>query len=194
LIVVTGVLGIGLVLMIVGVAMEGGYPIPAEVEQETDTPAGEIIFIIGVLPWALLLSQVFFWGAVIGMFAGALWLLVGLMIGIEALYLRATRGRWVRPSLLTDEGEPAQTYSSSAPPRGPPPRAPRGDPLGHYAALGLDQRASNRLAQHAYRRQAMRHHPDRGGDLSRMQRINQAWEVIGNPKRRAAYDQGLLSI
>jgi hypothetical protein len=66
------------------------------------------------------------------------------------------------------------------------------DPYGHYAALGVDPCSPHRLVRLAYRRQAMRNHPDRGGSVHRMQRINEAWAVVGDPDRRRAYDAGAL--
>lgn len=35
----------------------------------------------------------------------------------------------------------------------------------------------------------MQHHPDRGGDQNRFQEIQQAYEVLADPARRAQYDQ-----
>ena len=44
----------------------------------------------------------------------------------------------------------------------------------------------------AYLALARLHHPDRhGGDTTRMQALNQAWAVLGDPGRRAAYDRDL---
>jgi DnaJ-class molecular chaperone len=40
----------------------------------------------------------------------------------------------------------------------------------------------------AYRRLAMQHHPDRGGDQNRFQEIQQAYDVLGNDQKRAQYD------
>jgi len=44
----------------------------------------------------------------------------------------------------------------------------------------------------AYRRMARRHHPDvAGSDDAVMQRLNQAWAVLGDPAQRVAYDRAL---
>jgi curved DNA-binding protein CbpA len=43
--------------------------------------------------------------------------------------------------------------------------------------------------RHAYRQLALRHHPDRGGDLRTMQALNGAWSVLGDPDRRQEYDR-----
>ena len=60
-----------------------------------------------------------------------------------------------------------------------------------YATLGVPRGATERQVREAYRRLAKRHHPDldpthESGD--RMRRINQAWEILSSPTRRAQYD------
>jgi curved DNA-binding protein CbpA len=40
----------------------------------------------------------------------------------------------------------------------------------------------------AFRRQAMKHHPDRGGDSVLFQDINEAYSVLSDRQKRAAYD------
>jgi curved DNA-binding protein CbpA len=63
--------------------------------------------------------------------------------------------------------------------------------LDPYATLGVPRNASQRQVRQAYRRLAMRHHPDLhpGAETTeRMQRVNQAWEILSNPTRRASYD------
>jgi DnaJ domain len=74
--------------------------------------------------------------------------------------------------------------------------APRGgpDPHGYYTALGVDPRSSHRLIRVAYRRQALRNHPDRGGSVRRMQTINEAWAVVGDSVKRRAYDAGAAAV
>jgi curved DNA-binding protein CbpA len=60
-----------------------------------------------------------------------------------------------------------------------------------YATLGLPRGASERQVQQAYRQLARRYHPDLHPDAEtteRMQRVNQAWEILSSPTRRASYD------
>jgi curved DNA-binding protein CbpA len=64
----------------------------------------------------------------------------------------------------------------------------RGVISNHYAVLGVPQTADRRDIQRAYRALARRTHPDFGGDESAMARINEAWHVLSDPGRRAAYD------
>lgn len=58
----------------------------------------------------------------------------------------------------------------------------------HYEVLGVATTATADEVRAAYRRAARDHHPDFGGDGLRMQDLNAAWHVLGDPIRRAAYD------
>jgi curved DNA-binding protein CbpA len=66
---------------------------------------------------------------------------------------------------------------------------------GHYATLELEPGASQREIRAAYRRLARATHPDgHDGDLAmerRFKRIARAYEVLGDAKRRKAYDERL---
>jgi curved DNA-binding protein len=59
----------------------------------------------------------------------------------------------------------------------------------HYQTLGVDRTASLEEIKRAYRRLASQHHPDKGGDKTRFQEIQQAYDVLGDPQRRADYDR-----
>ncbi len=61
----------------------------------------------------------------------------------------------------------------------------------HYDVLGVDVTATPEEVRTAYRLAARDHHPDAGGDAGRMQEVNAAWHVLGDPVRRAAYDRDL---
>lgn len=65
----------------------------------------------------------------------------------------------------------------------------------HYDVLGVPSTASPALVHDAYVELARRHHPDvAGGDANRMQAINAAWRTLGDPARRALYDQSLAAL
>lgn len=61
-----------------------------------------------------------------------------------------------------------------------------------YKVLQVDPEAEDEVIQAAYRRLAQKYHPDRVPDadgIARMVAINAAWELVGDPARRAAYDR-----
>ncbi len=70
-----------------------------------------------------------------------------------------------------------------------PPMTAAPDP---YKILQVDPEAEDEVIVAAYRRLARKYHPDVAAGpeaAARMSAINAAWEVIGEPARRAAYDR-----
>ena len=63
----------------------------------------------------------------------------------------------------------------------------------YYEVLGVPRNATEAELKASYRRLAMKFHPDRNpGDAeaeSRFKEAKEAWEVLKEPRRRAAYDQ-----
>lgn len=59
----------------------------------------------------------------------------------------------------------------------------------YYEILGVDKSASSDEIKKAYRKLAMKHHPDRGGDPEKFKQINQAHETLSDPQKREHYDQ-----
>jgi curved DNA-binding protein CbpA len=57
-----------------------------------------------------------------------------------------------------------------------------------YEVLQVRRGADPEVIRAAYRALARKNHPDFGGKPERMAVINEAWAVLGNPTRRAAYD------
>lgn len=57
-----------------------------------------------------------------------------------------------------------------------------------YQTLGVAENASQDEIQKAYRKLAMKNHPDRGGDTNKFQEISQAYDTLSNPDKRAQYD------
>jgi curved DNA-binding protein CbpA len=71
------------------------------------------------------------------------------------------------------------------------------DPLDAYKILQVDSEAEDEVIQAAYRRLARKYHPDTalGAEAAaRMAAINAAWELIGEPIARAAYDSSRSAI
>lgn len=59
-----------------------------------------------------------------------------------------------------------------------------------YDTLGVAKDATAAEIKTAYRRAASAAHPDReGGSTERMAAVNKAWEILGDEKRRARYDE-----
>ena len=58
-----------------------------------------------------------------------------------------------------------------------------------YGALGVSQDASADDIRKAYRKLAMKMHPDKGGDEEKFKELSQAYEVLSDDKQRAMYDQ-----
>jgi DnaJ-class molecular chaperone len=63
----------------------------------------------------------------------------------------------------------------------------------YYRALGVQETADPEEVQEAYRRLAKAYHPDRsGGDtVKQFRAVQEAWETLGDPERRRAYDAAL---
>lgn len=58
----------------------------------------------------------------------------------------------------------------------------------HYATLGVAKTATPDEIKRAFRKLASQHHPDKGGDTAKFQSIQAAYDILGDPEKRAAYD------
>lgn len=59
----------------------------------------------------------------------------------------------------------------------------------YYKILGIEKNASSDEIKAAFRRLAMEHHPDRGGNSEKFKEINEAYQVLSNSEKRGQYDQ-----
>jgi molecular chaperone DnaJ len=59
----------------------------------------------------------------------------------------------------------------------------------YYDILGVSKNASADEIKKAFRRAAIEHHPDRGGDEAKFKEINEAYEVLKDTEKRKRYDQ-----
>lgn len=60
--------------------------------------------------------------------------------------------------------------------------------MDYYNMLGVNKQASPEDIKKAYKKLAMQHHPDRGGDQTTFQQINEAYETLRDPAKRKRYD------
>lgn len=61
--------------------------------------------------------------------------------------------------------------------------------MDYYSILGLHKQATQDDIKSAYKKLAMQHHPDRGGDHNTFSQINEAYQTLKDPVKRAEYDQ-----
>lgn len=58
----------------------------------------------------------------------------------------------------------------------------------YYEILGVPKDASPDDIKKAFRKAAMKYHPDKGGDKEKFQKIQEAYDVLKDPETRAGYD------
>ena len=60
----------------------------------------------------------------------------------------------------------------------------------YYKILGVPRDCSEFDLKKAYRRESLKHHPDKGGDEEKFKLVAEAHTVLSNPQSRQRYDLG----
>ena len=60
--------------------------------------------------------------------------------------------------------------------------------MDYYAILGVANTATPDEIKKAYRKLASQHHPDKGGDKTMFQQVQEAYSVLSDPEKRRQYD------
>ena len=58
----------------------------------------------------------------------------------------------------------------------------------YYNSLGVNEDASNAEIKKSFRKLAQKHHPDRGGNEEKFKEINEAYDTLKDPQKKAEYD------
>ena len=61
----------------------------------------------------------------------------------------------------------------------------------YYGILGVPKTATQDDIKKAFRKMAMKHHPDRGGDQAKFKEINEAHDILSDNEKRMMVDQGI---
>ena len=63
--------------------------------------------------------------------------------------------------------------------------------MDYYNTLGISKSASEADIKAAYRKMAMKHHPDRGGDEKKFKEVTEAYETLSDPQKKQMLDMGV---
>lgn len=58
-----------------------------------------------------------------------------------------------------------------------------------YEILNISKNASQEEIKQSYKKLILKHHPDKGGNEEEFKKIQEAYEILGNPEKRMTYDR-----
>lgn len=61
--------------------------------------------------------------------------------------------------------------------------------MDYYQTLGISRSATDSDIRKAYKKKSMEHHPDRGGNEEEFKKVNEAYQTLKDPQKKAMYDQ-----
>lgn len=63
--------------------------------------------------------------------------------------------------------------------------------MDYYSTLGINRGASADEIKRAYKKMAMKHHPDRGGDEKKFKEVEEAYRTLSDPQKKQMFDMGM---
>jgi curved DNA-binding protein CbpA len=57
-----------------------------------------------------------------------------------------------------------------------------------YEILGIDKNSTDSDIRKAYRKLAVQHHPDKGGDAEKFKEVNNAYSILSDKQKKTQYD------
>lgn len=58
-----------------------------------------------------------------------------------------------------------------------------------YKIVGVEKNATLDEIKKAFKKQALKQHPDKGGDVEKFKELSVAYEVLSDPEKRKNYDR-----
>ena len=60
--------------------------------------------------------------------------------------------------------------------------------MNYYKILNLEKNCNEKDIKCAYKKLAIRHHPDKGGDSEKFKQISEAYEILSDKDKKFKYD------
>lgn len=60
--------------------------------------------------------------------------------------------------------------------------------MNYYEVLDVNKNSSSQDIKKQYKKLALKHHPDRGGDPEQFKKISEAYQILSDPQKRGEYD------